>query len=410
MVATCGGVFFGVAIWVALTRRPRLARSCSSLFRYASVASIVAGIALPVAAAVYGYPTSVVLFGAAAAARDRSTCIAGNLRRLRAGTEHRFRLSGDRRVRKALLLLAVARRLRSGRARRRRTRRRLVRRRGDESATDRPDIVTGAADARGRRRSRPTRPTRSRADAEQARRRHRVDATRGGRAGPDPDAAHRQRRSSRPATCADISFVRSPLTGGLATPARPPRSALVGIALGRSRLAHRLQEVPRLLRRAFRRGRRLRDRRRRLRLGAVVRGRLAERLPGRADGPASATHELLHAFGALPLGAPNACTATADPAGRRHRAPVRLAARRPLPVRRPARRSRASCSTSTTTTTTRTAGRGTTSRTRLAASLGHAGRGSRSSRSPAPGTRDERPARRRLPRRPARRSGIRERS
>ena len=47
MVATCGGVFFGVAIWVALTRRPRLARRLPA-FRYASLASIVAGIALPV--------------------------------------------------------------------------------------------------------------------------------------------------------------------------------------------------------------------------------------------------------------------------------------------------------------------------------------------------------------------------
>jgi acyl phosphate:glycerol-3-phosphate acyltransferase len=90
MVATCGGAFLGVAplvglcgaaVWVAIFLA----------FRYASVASIVAGIALPVFAAVYGYPLSVVLFGAAAA-----TAILylhrGNLRRLRAGTEHRFEL------------------------------------------------------------------------------------------------------------------------------------------------------------------------------------------------------------------------------------------------------------------------------------------------------------------------------
>ena len=90
MVATCGGVFFGVAIWVALTAGV-VWLATFILFRYASVASIVAGIALPVFAALYGYPLSVVLFGAAAA-----TAILylhrGNLRRLRAGTEHRFEL------------------------------------------------------------------------------------------------------------------------------------------------------------------------------------------------------------------------------------------------------------------------------------------------------------------------------
>ena len=61
------------------------------LARYASVASILAGIALPLFAAIYGYPTSVILFGAAAAGAilylHRQ-----NLRRLRAGTEHRFQL------------------------------------------------------------------------------------------------------------------------------------------------------------------------------------------------------------------------------------------------------------------------------------------------------------------------------
>jgi len=57
--------------------------------RYASVASVIAGIALPVAAAVYGYPTSVILFGCAAAGAIVYLHW-GNLRRLRAGTEHRF--------------------------------------------------------------------------------------------------------------------------------------------------------------------------------------------------------------------------------------------------------------------------------------------------------------------------------
>lgn len=88
MVATCGGVFFGVAIWVALTA------GLVWLFvfvasRYASLASIVAGIALPVTAALYGYPTSVIVFGVAAAGAI-GFLHRGNLRRLRAGTESRF--------------------------------------------------------------------------------------------------------------------------------------------------------------------------------------------------------------------------------------------------------------------------------------------------------------------------------
>lgn len=90
MVATCGGVFFGVAIWVALTA------GLVWLFvflasRYASLASIVGGIALPVTAALYGYPNSVIVFGAGAAG---AICFLHrtNLRRLRAGTESRFKL------------------------------------------------------------------------------------------------------------------------------------------------------------------------------------------------------------------------------------------------------------------------------------------------------------------------------
>jgi glycerol-3-phosphate acyltransferase PlsY len=90
MVATCGGVFFGVAVWVALTAMVAWIVTFV-LFRYASVASIVAGISLPVMAAVYGYPTPVVVFGAGAALAILYLH-RGNLRRLRAGTEHRFRL------------------------------------------------------------------------------------------------------------------------------------------------------------------------------------------------------------------------------------------------------------------------------------------------------------------------------
>jgi len=52
---------------------------------------IVAAIALPVFAAIYGYPTSVVVFGVIAAAAVVFLHRA-NLRRLRAGTESRFQL------------------------------------------------------------------------------------------------------------------------------------------------------------------------------------------------------------------------------------------------------------------------------------------------------------------------------
>jgi glycerol-3-phosphate acyltransferase PlsY len=88
MVATCGGVFFGVAVWVALTAGlVWLVVFLTS--RYASLASIVAGIALPVCAYIYGYPTSVVVFGVLAAAAILFLHRA-NLGRLRSGTENRF--------------------------------------------------------------------------------------------------------------------------------------------------------------------------------------------------------------------------------------------------------------------------------------------------------------------------------
>jgi acyl phosphate:glycerol-3-phosphate acyltransferase len=88
MVATCGGVFFGVAIWVALTAGFVWLITFFTL-RYASVASILAGIALPLAAIAYGYPLSVILF-AVLAAGAILFLHRGNLRRLRAGTESRF--------------------------------------------------------------------------------------------------------------------------------------------------------------------------------------------------------------------------------------------------------------------------------------------------------------------------------
>jgi acyl phosphate:glycerol-3-phosphate acyltransferase len=88
MVATCGGVFFGVAIWVALTAGLVWLFVFVTL-RYASLASVVAGIALPVTAALYGYPTSVIIFGVVAAVAIWYLH-RGNLSRLRAGTENRF--------------------------------------------------------------------------------------------------------------------------------------------------------------------------------------------------------------------------------------------------------------------------------------------------------------------------------
>jgi glycerol-3-phosphate acyltransferase PlsY len=87
-VATCGGVFFGVAPLVAFAA---LATWLAAfvLSRYASVASIAAAIMLPTAAVLLGYPVSVIVFGAAAAAAVIFLHRA-NLKRLRAGTENRF--------------------------------------------------------------------------------------------------------------------------------------------------------------------------------------------------------------------------------------------------------------------------------------------------------------------------------
>jgi len=88
MVATCGGVFFGVAFWVAISAGV-VWLATFLVVRYASVASILSGIALPVFAVIYGYPLSVVLFGTGAATAILFLHRA-NLRRLRAGTESRF--------------------------------------------------------------------------------------------------------------------------------------------------------------------------------------------------------------------------------------------------------------------------------------------------------------------------------
>jgi len=88
MVATCGGVFFGVAPWVAAAAGVVWLVAFFA-FRYASVASILAGVTLPVAAVAFGYPVSVIVFALVAFGAILFLHRA-NLRRLRAGTESRF--------------------------------------------------------------------------------------------------------------------------------------------------------------------------------------------------------------------------------------------------------------------------------------------------------------------------------
>ena len=89
MVATCGGAFLGVApivggigagVWIV----------CFLLFRYASVASMVAASSLPLIAVLIGEPWPVIAFAAAAAVAVVSLHRT-NIARLRAGTESRFR-------------------------------------------------------------------------------------------------------------------------------------------------------------------------------------------------------------------------------------------------------------------------------------------------------------------------------
>jgi glycerol-3-phosphate acyltransferase PlsY len=88
MVATAGGVVIAVAPWVALVISV-VWLTTFALTRYASVASIVSALVLPVAAVVFGYPTEVIVFAALAAVAVVWLHRA-NLRRLRAGTENRF--------------------------------------------------------------------------------------------------------------------------------------------------------------------------------------------------------------------------------------------------------------------------------------------------------------------------------
>ena len=89
MVATCGGAFLGVApvvggigaaVWIVVF----------VLFRYASLASMLAAVSLPVIAVLLEEPWPVVAFAAFAAVAV-IILHRGNIARLRSGTENRFR-------------------------------------------------------------------------------------------------------------------------------------------------------------------------------------------------------------------------------------------------------------------------------------------------------------------------------
>jgi acyl phosphate:glycerol-3-phosphate acyltransferase len=90
VVATTGGAFLGVApvvggigagVWIAVFL----------LFRYASLASILAALSLPLAAVLLDEPWPVIVFAAVAAAAV-VVLHRANIARLRAGTENRFKL------------------------------------------------------------------------------------------------------------------------------------------------------------------------------------------------------------------------------------------------------------------------------------------------------------------------------
>jgi glycerol-3-phosphate acyltransferase PlsY len=96
MVATCGGAFLGVApvvggigaaVWIAVFL----------LFRYASLASMVAALALPLIAVLLGESWPVILFAAGAAVAV-VVLHRANIARLRSGTENRFRFRAPKSV------------------------------------------------------------------------------------------------------------------------------------------------------------------------------------------------------------------------------------------------------------------------------------------------------------------------
>jgi glycerol-3-phosphate acyltransferase PlsY len=96
MVATGAGAFFALAFWAILLSAV-VWLTTFLVTKYASVASIVAAMLLPVAAAVFGYPGSVVVFAVIAAAAV-VFLHRGNVRRLRSGTENRSKIRVLRRA------------------------------------------------------------------------------------------------------------------------------------------------------------------------------------------------------------------------------------------------------------------------------------------------------------------------
>jgi glycerol-3-phosphate acyltransferase PlsY len=90
MVATCGGVYFGVAPLVALAGAAIWLLLFFTL-RYASVSSMAAAASMPVVALAIGEPAAVVVFGFAAAAAV-VVLHRQNIVRLFRGTENRFEL------------------------------------------------------------------------------------------------------------------------------------------------------------------------------------------------------------------------------------------------------------------------------------------------------------------------------
>ncbi len=96
MVATAGGVTLALAP-LALVCCAALWAAIFVATRYASVASIVTAVALPVVVALLGYSWPVIVFGVSGSAAvifmHRQ-----NIRRLVSGTEHRFELRRPRRA------------------------------------------------------------------------------------------------------------------------------------------------------------------------------------------------------------------------------------------------------------------------------------------------------------------------
>jgi glycerol-3-phosphate acyltransferase PlsY len=88
MVATCGGAFLGVA-WLVGLIGASVWLVVFLLTRYASVASLVAAVALPTAAAVLNEPWPVILFATASGVAVMVLHRA-NVKRLLRGEENRF--------------------------------------------------------------------------------------------------------------------------------------------------------------------------------------------------------------------------------------------------------------------------------------------------------------------------------